>query len=169
MKRSTTKGDVELVTEPFRREHAVLHEHLAHVQKHVGRIPYAGPAEQRKLMLEVLRFLRQHVLTHAHWEEQVLYPIVDRKAGNGGPFTATARHEHRIVARWLDELDQAAEPDEPDGRLFARKADQLIGLLLGHFEGEEEVLLPVLDRTMTPAEFERDVMTHAHAHPDTVV
>lgn len=32
-----------------------------------------------------------------------------------------------------------------------------MGLLYAHFEDEEEVLLPVLDKTMTPEQFKRDV------------
>ena len=40
---------------------------------------------------------------------------------------------------------------------FARRAMHLVGLLRGHFEVEEQVLLPVLDRTMTTEQFQREV------------
>lgn len=39
----------------------------------------------------------------------------------------------------------------------SRRAVHLVGLLRGHFEVEEQVLLPVLDATMTAEEFKREV------------
>lgn len=151
------KGSVELVTTPFRRRHSAIREQLVHASEHVGRLPHVGAAEQRRLMVKVLHLLREHVLRHAHWEEAVLYPVVERQSA-GGLVTSSLRQEHVVMARWLDELDRMADSEQPAGISFSRRADQLLGLVLAHLEAEDEVLLPVLDRTMTPAEFERDVM-----------
>jgi len=110
-------------------------------------------------------FFEKHIKPHAEWEERVLYPIVDRLAG-GGPnaFTATMRYEHRVVGRWIAEL--RAESDKPaiDAAKFARRTDNLLGLLWAHFEEEEEVLLPLIDKGMTKAEFEREVGDPKDAH-----
>jgi hypothetical protein len=48
----------------------------------------------------------------------------------------------------------------PDAAAFVRRADNLLGLIWAHFEEEEMVLLPVLDETMTPEQFEREVGGH---------
>src|SRR6266496_4119032 len=126
-------------TDSFRLEHRDIEDQLAEMDRQVGRLFSATPAEQRDSMARFIAFLREHVLTHAEWEEKVLYPVVDRRAGSGeNRFTASMRHEHTIVAR---------------------RTDQLLGLLLAHLENEEEILLPVLDWTMTPEDFEREVFS----------
>lgn len=124
------------VTEPFRKEHAEIEEHLG--------------------------FLEGHIAPHARWEERVLYPAVDRRVHEGAPpFTASMRHEHEIVARWINALEREAAKERPDPRAFTRQADALLGLLRAHFEEEEEVLLPILDRAMTSDEYEREI---GHTH-----
>jgi hemerythrin-like domain-containing protein len=115
----------------------------------------------------VVALLRKHIAPHADWEERVLYVIVDRQAGGGThKFTASMRHEHRIIARQLDDLVRESVRPAPDAKRFARKADRLLGLIAAHFEEEEEVLLGVLDLAMTPEEFKREVMRQEeHGNP----
>lgn len=107
-------------------------------------------------MARVVRFFREHIKPHAEWEERVLYPAVDKRAASGpNPFTASMRYEHRIVVRWTDEL-----ANTPDVIGFARRADNLLGLVWAHFEEEEEVLLPILDRSMSKEEFDQEIGAH---------
>ncbi len=147
-------------TDPFRLEHRDIEDRLAEVERQIGLLPTSEPGERRRTMAQVLRFLREHVLLHAEWEEKVLYPVVDRRAGSGAHrFTACMRQEHAVIARWTDELAAEAGKSEPDAAAFARRADQLLGVLLAHLENEEEILLPVLDWTMTPEDFEREVFS----------
>ena len=47
-----------------------------------------------------------------------------------------------------------AQPS-PDVKSFTRRAYGLLGLLEAHFEEEEQVLLPILDRTMSKEEFDK--------------
>ncbi len=109
-------------------------------------------------MEKAVGFFRGHIAPHAAAEEEALYPVVDRCAGGGGePFTASMRHEHRIVRRWVAALAREARGRAPGARAFVRKADALLGLIEAHFECEEEVLLPILDDSMTAREFERQV------------
>lgn len=153
----------ERATEAFRRQHVEIKEHLGHIHGMVGRLAAAPPAEHRDKMGLIVEFLKDHIGTHAAWEERALYPVVDRQAGGGAhPFTASMRHEHRIVERWIGELEQEAAKPSPDAVAFARRADNLLGLIWAHFEEEEEVLLPILDRTMTREQFEREVGSGAH-------
>ena len=109
-------------------------------------------------MRRTLGFFRDHLLAHAEWEERVLYPAVDRRAsGSGHAFTSSMRYEHRIVGRWIGELEAMAASRPPDVVAFARRTHNLLGLVSAHFEEEEEVLLPILDRTMTAEEFKREM------------
>jgi hemerythrin-like domain-containing protein len=142
-------------TESFRAEHRELKVHLGHVDAWIGALAAAPADEQRAIMGRVVAFFAGHIAPHAAWEEAKLYPAVDRRASRGEPFTASMRLEHRVVERWTHELEGLAAAG--DAHAFARRADQLLGLVLAHFEAEEEVLLPVLDAHMTPAEVEREL------------
>ena len=86
--------------------------------------------EHAQLRENMRRFAQKHIAPHAQWEERFLYPIIDKLAG-GGPnrFTSTMRYEHQIVARWIGELHQEAEQPKLDASKFARRADNLLGLL----------------------------------------
>ena len=146
-------------TDPFRLEHRDIADRLADFECQIGLLPGAGREARKQTMTRIVAFLHGHVLPHAAWEEQVLYPAVDRRAGSGeNRFTAAMRHEHAIVARWTDELAREASLPDPDPVWFARRADRLLGLLLAHLENEEEVLLPVLDWTMTAEDFENEIL-----------
>lgn len=152
----------QLPSHSFRLEHADLRQRLVQLESMVGSLPGAACDEQAKLITTVVRFLESHVKAHAQWEERVLYPVVDRQAGSGRePFTASMRYEHRIISRWVDDLVREASRPVPDGRTFARRADNLLGLMTAHFEEEEAVLLPVLDRTMTAEQFQREIISPA--------
>ena len=152
-------------TEPFREEHAAIKEHLRHMSRMIESIPGVAPEVRKQNMTKLVEALKGHILPHAEWEEKVLYPVIDQKTGSGKyTFTAAMRHEHRIVERWIDQLASESEKGTPDTTLFVRRADQLLGLILAHFEDEEEVLLPVLDESMTPEEFEREIASQGHPH-----
>ena len=155
---STAATAVSRPTDSFRREHAEIKEHLGHIKVEVGKLATAPSEEQRASLEHVVRFFREHIKPHAEWEEHVLYPAVDKRAAPGSkPFTASMRYEHRIVARWTDELASMASSTPSDVTGFARRADNLLGLLWAHFEEEEEVLLPILDQTMSKEDFDREI------------
>jgi hemerythrin-like domain-containing protein len=146
-------------TDPFRAEHVEIRKHLEHIRGWAGELVKQPLNEQKATMKRTVSFFLEHIRPHAEWEERNLYPIVDRIAG-GEHFTATMRHEHKIVARWVGELAVEAVKPSPDALAFARRTDNLLGLLDAHFEEEEEVLLPLLDRTLSASEFERVIHSH---------
>jgi len=153
-----------LATELFRREHAEFNAFLTEISQQVDQL-YTGAAVNPAMLVAIVQKLTRHITPHAEWEERVLYPVVDRHAGGGRQvFTASMRYEHRIIARQLAELAQEAHRQAPDARRFARHADHLLGLMAAHFEAEEEVLLSLLDSSMTADEFRREVMERDHSH-----
>jgi hemerythrin-like domain-containing protein len=157
----TVTSSTTRVTEPFRKEHVELARHLQHVHEWNGELQAQPPAEQARTMKKIVGFFEGHLAPHAKWEEEHLYVSVDKRAASGpNPFTASMRFEHRVVERWIAELRREAEAPSPNVSAFARRTDYLLGLVTAHFEAEEEVLLPVLDRTMTAEEFERELGRH---------
>jgi hemerythrin-like domain-containing protein len=155
----------ERPTAAFREEHREVQRHLRHVHEWIGALSKQRAAEQRKTAQRVAAFFETHIRPHAEWEERFLYPIVDKLAG-GVPnaFTSTMRHEHRVVGRWIAELRAEADRSVIDASKFARRADNLLGLIWAHFEEEEEVLLPYIDRGMSKAQFERELRDAGHTH-----
>ena len=152
----------DLPTAPFRREHVEIKEHLGHLDAMAGALPTAKPEEQRRTMSMVAKFLHEHIRNHAEWEEAYLYPAVDKRTLAGAnPFTASMRYEHRIVGRSIDALTKMAADPDSSPAAFARSTDRLLGLIAAHFEEEEEVLLPILDKSMTKEEFETELGHHA--------
>lgn len=147
-------------SEQFRSEHIEIKKHLAHVEQWTGELSDTAPAEQKKTMQKIVTFFNEHIKPHAEWEERKLYPAVDKRTAKGSEaFTSTMRYEHRIVGRWIEELDKEAKLKSPDTKSFSRKTDQLLGLIKAHFEEEEEVLLPILDKSMTPAQFKEEIIS----------
>ncbi len=67
------------------------------------------------------------------------------------------RNEHKIISRWISELESTSTRKSTDARDFVRKVDRLLELIMAHFASEEDVLLPILDRSMTPEEFDREI------------
>jgi hemerythrin-like domain-containing protein len=140
-------------TAGFRAQHAEIKEHLRHLDGMVGTLDGAAEGERKKTMAFVVKFLDEHIRSHAAWEEAHLYPIVDVRAGRQGEsFTASMRYEHRIIGRGIDELSALAAATPPNAKAFARAADRVLGIIGAHFEKEEEVFLPLLDRSMTRAQ-----------------
>jgi hemerythrin-like domain-containing protein len=152
-------------TAAFRAEHMEVKEHLRHVHDWVGALPGQAPAEQKKTARRVVSFFEKHIKPHAEWEERFLYPVVDRLAGAGtNRFTSTMRYEHRVVSRWIAELRAESDRSKLDAAKFARRTDNLLGLLWAHFEEEEEVLLPFIDKGLSREQFERELGKGATAH-----
>jgi hemerythrin-like domain-containing protein len=155
----------ERPTARFRAEHKEVGEHLRHVHEWVGALSTQQAAEQRKTAQRVAAFFEEHIKPHAAWEERFLYPVVDKLAGRGpNAFTSTMRYEHRVVGRWIGELRAEADKERIDAELFSRRTDNLLGLLWAHFEEEEEVLLPFIEKEISKEQFERELGPGADAH-----
>jgi hemerythrin-like domain-containing protein len=156
----------ERPTDNFRKEHAEIKEHLQHLHDMAGSLLAADAAGQRKTAQFIVNFLGDHIRSHAKWEEQRLYPIVDQRTGAGKhPFTSSMRYEHGIISRGIDDLGNLAAGATVDPAIFLRKTDRLLGVISAHFEKEEEVFLPILDQTMTKEQLEKELATATtHAH-----
>jgi iron-sulfur cluster repair protein YtfE (RIC family) len=161
-----------LPTEPLRAEHRDLLPHLRALDVTADEIDHWDRDETVKVLGDVVTFLRGHLVPHASAEEEVLYPAVEEAMAAPGA-TATMQADHVEIVSRIDRLAAATSTvaaQWPDDALARDIAHQLVGLsaiLQLHFAKEEDVLLPVLDESLTPeaaaALFAR--MAGA-AHPD---
>ena len=141
-------------TEPLRAEHRDLLPHLLALDAAANDAAGWDRDVAARALGDIVGFLRGHLVPHAAAEEAVLYPAVEEAMAAPGA-TATMRADHvEIVAR-IDRLaDTAASVAQrwPDAELARDLAHQLVGLsaiLQLHFHKEEEVLLPVLDDSLS--------------------
>jgi len=140
----------DLPTAGFRRHHEELKNVLGDWTLMVDALHDASPSRQSEIMDFSVGFLKQHVLTHTAVEERILYPAVERYAGR--ELTLSLREEHRLLRSRVRDLEAT-----PEAATFCHRAHEVAGLLAAHFDVEEAVLLPVLDRRMTPEQFRREV------------
>ncbi len=136
------------LTAPLREVRAHLRQEFARIAERVGALrdlPLgAGAAAMEDIAAELLARLRPHL----EWEERVIHPVVDKFACEGpATFSTSMRYEHAIIYRGLDEL-RAQASDPAAVVAFSRRADNLLGVVLAHFELEEQVLFPILDRAL---------------------
>jgi iron-sulfur cluster repair protein YtfE (RIC family) len=139
------------VTAPLREARAHIRAALARVAERVGAIPDLPPEARTAAMDGVVAELLARLRPHLEWEERTIHPVVDKFACEGpATFSSSMRYEHAIIYRWLDELRmQAGDPAAVVA--FSRRADNLLGVVLAHFELEEQVLFPILDRALASA------------------
>ncbi len=147
-----------LPTASFRAEHAQVKEHLRHIDSMAGGLAAQDPEKQLRTAAFITEFLTDHILSHAAWEEEHLYPSVEKRTHGGEHrFTASMRYEHGIIARGIEDLKTRAAEARFDPAGFTRATDRLLGVIAAHFEKEEEVFLPVLDKSMTREEVEKEL------------
>jgi hemerythrin-like domain-containing protein len=153
------------VTQGLLDGHAALRKQLELHKEGIGDLRGASQQAAKVTMDRALLFLDEEIRPHANWEEVKLYPLLDSMVGGREPFTAAMRREHAIIDRWIEDLAVHAASTAPDAVWFARSADRLFGLIEAHWEEEEEVLLPILERAYKTADdFERAVGGDIHAH-----
>ena len=159
-------------TEPLRAEHRDLFPHVGELRTVADAISHWG-ADSPDQISKAVTFLRDHLIPHAHAEEAVLYPTVERLQGAPGS-TATMVADHLEIVARIDALVALSgeftrrSPTEAEANDLRARLYGLEAILELHFAKEEAVLLPVLDAHMSDAEaltlFER---MGAVAHPGT--
>lgn len=128
-------------TEPFRREHAELLEHIEHLAAAAREMPRLSEDERDSLRARILSFLEGTLVPHARAEEDVLYPAWSELVGFADAAIPMI-HDHQAIVSRIQQLANAPVSD----------VDRLQELLYGlhaliavHFHKEEDLQLPVFD------------------------
>ncbi len=143
------------LTQPLRDEHAELFPHVDRIREIAEHIDRASDAEVRRDVDEVYDFLARHLIPHAQAEDAALYPAVQKTLGSPDA-TLTMSRDHVEVGRYVEEL-AALKAGIINGHLNSDQIRSLQRVLYGvyalvkvHFAKEEEIYLPLLDRTLSP-------------------
>ena len=124
------------------------HERLDALFKSFQTLKRTDFPKAKNAFLEFKAGLQRHVV----WEEDVLFPLWERKSGmtGGGP-TIVMRSEHREIGEWLEAIHRKLLAQNPETE---REEETLLDLLDRHNMSEEEVLYPQMDRMISAEERE---------------
>lgn len=124
------------------------HERLDALFKSFQTLKRTDFSKAKSAFLEFKAGLQRHVV----WEEDVLFPLWERKSGmtGGGP-TIVMRSEHREIGEWLEAIHRKLLAQNPETE---REEETLLDLLDRHNMSEEEVLYPEMDRMISAEERE---------------
>ena len=128
-------------TEPFRREHEELLEHIQHLAAAAREMPRLSADERDALRARILSFLQGSLMPHAHAEEEVLYPAWAELVGFADAAIPMVHDHEAIVAR----IDQLASASVSDVDRLQELLYGLYALISVHFRKEEDLQLPVFD------------------------
>ncbi len=149
-------------TEPFRREHAELREHIEHLAQAAREMPRLSDDERSALRDRILDFLRGTLVPHAKAEEEILYPEWASLVGYADAMIPMVHDHEAIVAR----IESLAEVDTREVDTLQELLYSLHALITVHFRKEEDIQLPAFDAAPEVAErvLARMGETAGHAH-----
>lgn len=151
-------------TEPFRREHEELHEHIEHLARAAREVPRLSEEERNALRDRIVGFLRGTLMPHARAEEEVLYPEWAQLVGFADAAVPMV-HDHEAIVARIERLDtvELGDVDTLQELLYG-----LYALISVHFRKEEDLQLPAFDAAPEVAErvLARmgEATGHGHAH-----
>lgn len=151
-------------TEPFRREHAELMEHIEHLAAAAREMPRLSEDERGALRSQILSFLRGVLIPHARAEERVLYPEWAKLVGFADAAVPMVHDHEAIVAR----VERLADASVADTDLLQELLYGLYALISVHFRKEEDLQLPAFDAHPEAAKRALDRMAESvgegHSH-----
>jgi len=84
--------------------------------------------------------------THFRTEEELLFPAFETATGMTGGPTQMMRYEHAQMRELVARMEEAMR--EQDGEAFAGDAETLLILMQQHNMKEENILYPMIDRSL---------------------
>jgi iron-sulfur cluster repair protein YtfE (RIC family) len=153
-------------TEPFRKEHEQLLEHIEHLAEAAREMPRLSAEERKALRQRILGFLRGTLIPHAKAEEEVLYQEWAKLVGFADA-AAPMIHDHEAIVARIERLERA---DVDDVDLLQELLYGLHALISVHFRKEEDLQLPAFDaapRETTEAVLRRMEAEAGHTHEHT--
>jgi iron-sulfur cluster repair protein YtfE (RIC family) len=142
IRRSLFMTALQSIQQGFAEDHDRLDGLLAEYRS----LKRADPAAAKERFKEFKFGLQRHIV----WEEQILFPLFERKTGlsKTGP-TAVMRAEHRQIGERLEAIHQKVRKQDPDSDA---EIEALLVVLSSHNQKEEGVLYPALDRLLSAEE-----------------
>ena len=105
-------------------------------------------AQGKEYFIQFKLGLQRHIV----WEEEILFPLFERKSSLGRPGPTDAmRMEHRQIKGLMEAIHQKVQVGDPASET---EEAQLLSLLGRHNQKEEDVLYPGIDHLLNPEDLE---------------
>jgi iron-sulfur cluster repair protein YtfE (RIC family) len=139
-------------TDPLRERHRQLVAQVEDLRVAAAGAGDSDRAAVRDRVTKAITLLTDGLVPHACAEEETLYPTVESVMGSPG-CTATMRRDHIEIARMTEALRflQARldhNPTRDTTEALRRLLYGIYAVVMLHFAKEEELYLPLLDRTL---------------------
>lgn len=145
----------------YLREH---HDHLVlemeGFEELVDKLPYLKLDELKPAVLEKVDFLKNEIIPHAASEERYLYKEIDYLACRESLMrpSSTMEIDHEYIKAYIERLAELAGNISPKSvPEFQRSAWELLAIIKLHFDKEERVYLPLLDKMYTEEEVQHRI------------
>ena len=150
--------DMAAVMSRIHEEHREMLPHIKAMRTTAELIGHTPHSVLMARCQEAIQFLQHHLLPHARAEEQFLYPVIDRLEG-ARLGSALMRWDHTEIQRLTTELHVTWEKMIGNHLLTADVERNLRETLLSlhsiaiqHFTKEDELLVPLLESTISQDE-----------------
>ncbi len=142
-----------------------MHDALRRELAQVGRIASLRDDHPGELLRAALgwELFKKFLLVHHHSEDDALWPAL-RAAVAGQPgrvaLVDAMEAEHAAIDPLLEAIDTAAADPGYGYQRFGDIVDELAAKLTGHLGHEESDGLPLIDASLTPAEWQHFAQVH---------
>jgi len=138
--------------------HRIFRRQFAELQALVQEVP-AGDAMRVGAVADHLGFLIDGLHMHHTTEDDLIWPKLLDRAGLDAPLVERMEEQHRQIdasvaevraamSAWRSELTQATSS------ALADRIGEFLVVLEGHLDEEEQVVVPLIDRHLTEAEWQ---------------
>jgi Hemerythrin HHE cation binding domain len=142
--------------------HDALRRQLVQIASFTAR-PDDNPAKLLRATLGWELF-KKFLIVHHTTEDDVLWPDLRGAATGNGTRLALADEleaEHSVIEPLLAAIDAAAADQDHGHQRFGDIVDELTGKLSAHLRHEETDGLPLIDASLTPAQWQHFAQVHA--------
>ena len=132
------------VSKFFQQDHDRMDELFKSFQKHQS----SDYARAREYFVQFKFGWKRHMV----WEEQILLPILEKKAGTAAAAPIRVmKLEHKQIAEYLESIHQKVKAG---GTNTGEEETRLLAVLALHSQNEENILFPALDRLLDSKELD---------------
>jgi uncharacterized protein (DUF2249 family)/hemerythrin-like domain-containing protein len=137
------------------REHRDVEAHLDAARRWIPTLNQEGSSAVEELAEELRTFgrvVQEDLALHIAHEDQALFPVLARYIGDRTGPIAMMLLEHRHLEG--QEARYRAGLEQKDARVLADAAGSIVSVLSAHIWKEENVLFPLAQRTLRPADWD---------------
>jgi iron-sulfur cluster repair protein YtfE (RIC family) len=107
--------------------------------------------------IECFKQFKVGLQRHIVWEEEILFPLFERKMGSPLGPTQVMRMEHRQIREYLESIhkkvhEHPPKADASGGPESDQEEQMLLTVLSAHNQKEENILYPAIDRSISDEE-----------------